>query len=228
MLPRIKKRKIGVVIQARMTSKRFPGKSMQLLYGKPIVHHVIEKAKQIRGEKGLQPEIVVLACPDTEASEPLVEAAAKLGIENFCGSELNVLDRYYHAAVHFKLDIVIRITADCPMVNPRSSSEVLQLLLWRKLDYASNSWPQRTYPKGYDTEVFTFDCLEAAYKLAETDEEKEHVTIWMQNNAKQLKTGCVAQKKNKSFVNLCVDTPEDLMRLEVMGLDVMQPIRVSV
>ncbi len=109
---------------------------------------------------------------------------------------------------------------------------MLQLLLWRKLDYASNSWPQRTYPKGYDTEVFTFDCLEAAYKLAETDEEKEHVCIWMQNNAKQLKTGCVAQKKNKSFVNLCVDYPEDIARLEAMNLEAprepIQLIRVSV
>lgn len=227
LLPRVKKKKIGVVIQARTTSRRFPNKVMALLWDKPVVQHVIEKAKQIRGEKGVKPEVVILAVPDDDLSEPLLEVAKYQGIENFCGSELNVLERYYGAAKFFSLDVIVRVTCDCPLLNPLCSSEVLQLLLWRKLDYASNSWPQRTYPKGFDTEVFTFDCLEAAYKLADTDEQKEHVCIWMQQNAKELKTGCVSQQKNKSFVNLCVDEPGDIERLETM-YGVVGPIKVSV
>lgn len=224
LLPKVKKKKIGVIIQARMTSKRFPGKSMALLDNKPVLQHVIERAKEIKGEKGAQPEAIIIAVPDMDESELMLELADKLEVENFCGDENNVLDRYYNAAKFFNLDVVIRITADCPYINPRISSEVLQLLLWRKLDYCSNVFPKRTYPRGFDTECFTFDCLEAAYKLAETDEEKEHVTTWMQQNAHELKTACVVQKLNKSHINLCIDEPTDIERLETM----LKPMKVVV
>lgn len=224
LLPKVKKKKIGVIIQARMTSKRFPGKSMAMLYDKPVLQHVIERAKDIKGEKGAHPEAIIVAVPDMDESEPMLELVDRLGVYNFCGEEENVLRRYYQTAVHFGLDVIIRITGDCPLVNPRVSSEVLQLLLWRKLDYCSNVYPKRTYPRGFDTECFTFDCLEAAFKLAETDEEKEHVTTWMINNSQELKTACVVQKLNKSHINLCVDYPEDLERLEAL----LKPVKVMV
>jgi len=222
-----KKLNIGVIIQARMTSSRFPGKSMILLDGKPVIQHVIEKAKKIRPIKH-----VILAVPDALESEPMLELADYLNIENFCGQETNVLHRYYHAAKYYKLDIIVRITGDCPFINPRVSSEVLQLLLWRKLDYASNVYPFRTYPKGIDTEVFTFDCLEAAFIINKNafEQEKdlkrkerllydqEHVTPWMQRmgDEEEIRSGCVQQRINMSDKNWCVDTPDDIPRLEKM------------
>jgi spore coat polysaccharide biosynthesis protein SpsF len=235
-LPRKKKQIIGVVIQARMTSVRFPGKSMALLNGKPVLQHVIERALQIRGEKGIPIDYVIVAVPDTEDSEPMIQLAEKLGVKNFCGDENDVLARYHSAARCFNLDIILRITADCPYFNPYVSSEVLQLLLWRKLDYCSNCYPKRTYPKGYDTEAFTYDCLDAAFQLATTDEQKEHVTTWMVENLSKLNTACVAQHKNKSHLDLCVDNPEDIERIEKLSADwkwghepiKMQPIKVSV
>jgi len=215
LLPKKKKTKIGVLIQARMTSKRFPGKVLHNLWGKPVLQHVIERAGQIRGGKDQNPEVLAVIVPDTDESEPILELATKLGVTNFCGSENNVLERYYHAAIHFHLDVIVRITADCVVLNPRVSSEVLQLLLWRKLDYVSNVHPKRTYPAGLDTECFTMDCLEAAYKLAETDYDKEHVTPWMQREDR-LQKACVTQAKNKSHQNWCVDYLEDIARLESM------------
>lgn len=207
-----KKLSVGVIIQARMGSQRFPGKVMEPLWGKPVLQHVIEKAKLIRGEKK-QKCYVVLAVPDQLESEPMLELADKLVIDNFLGSELNVLDRYYRCAQLFKFDVIVRLTADCPLLNPAISSEVLQLLLWRKLDYVSNCYPIRTFPKGLDTEAFTFDCLEAAWTLADSDYDREHVTSWMARED-QLRKACIQQKIDVSYKNWCVDVKEDLLRLE--------------
>lgn len=218
-----KKLNVGVIIQARMTSQRFPGKVMEKLWGKPILQHVIEKAKLIRGEKK-QKCYVVVAVPDDLLNEPMLELADNLKVDNFLGSELNVLDRYYRCAQLFKFDVVVRLTADCPLLNPAVSSEVLQLLLWRKLDYVSNCHPIRTFPKGLDTEAFTFDCLEAAWTLAVDDYDKEHVTPIMIRE-KEIRKACIQQKVDVSYKNWCVDEPEDIKRLE---LEAFPNINVSV
>lgn len=212
-LPKLKTKtpKVGVIIQARMTSKRFPGKILENLGGIPILQRVIERAKKIRGDKGEKCQVIV-AVPDTDESELALELVTKLGVENFCGSEDNVLDRYYRAAQFFKFDVIVRITADCPLLEPKVSSEVLQLLLWRKLDYCSNCHPVRTFPKGLDTEAFTFDALEAAWISAITNYDKEHVTPWLQR-APIIKAN-VQQKIDVSYKNWCVDTKEDLLRVE--------------
>jgi len=135
---------------------------MALLAGKPVLQHVIERCKDIKISLKFNKLIIVVA-PDTNESEPLINLATKLGVENFCGSEDNVLERYYHAAQFFKLNHIMRITADCPLINPVICTEVLDLHIWRKCDYTSNIHPKRTFPRGLDCECFTFDCLQAAY-----------------------------------------------------------------
>lgn len=222
------KRKIGIIIQARMTSKRFPGKSMALLGGIPVIQRVWEKCREIRcGDNQIN---LILAVPDDPASEPMVKhimtgiggaLGRNMWEDHFCGSEDNVLERYYHAAQFFKLDVIVRITGDCPFINPRVSSEVLQLLLWRKLDYVCNVFPIRSFPKGLDTEAFTFDCLEAAYMSASWKEpgDLEHVTPWMQRT-KGLKRACVQQEIDASEQNWCVDEPSDIQRLEALMAEV--------
>lgn len=191
-----------------MTSSRFPGKSMAKLHGKPVIQWTIERAK------GIMPAAtVVLAVPDTDESEPMLELANSLGIQNFCGDEHDVLKRMYDTARFFNFDVIMRLTGDCPFIDPVVCLEVLSLLLWRKLDYASNVYPTRSYPKGLDCEAFTMDCLEAAHQLAKKSEEREHVTKWMQDT-KQVTKGCVTQKLDVSYKNFCVDFPEDIARLE--------------
>ena len=206
--------KIGAIIQARMTSNRFPGKSMALLQGKPVVQHVIERVKLIKTPKGIKAPIkTVLAVPDTHASEPMLIVADMMRIDNFCGDEKDVLNRYYGAARFFKFDIVIRVTADCPFLDPIVCADVLNLLLWRRLDYVSNLFPVRTYPLGLDCEVFTFDALEAAHMMTKLDYDREHVTPWMQRT-EDIKRACVSQKIDASNKNWCIDEPEDIQRLE--------------
>lgn len=214
---------VGVIVQARMTSKRFPGKSMALLDGMPVIQHVLDRCIDIRPKT-----IIVIAVPDTDASEPLLEFVDKNYsrdiVDNSCGSEDNVLERFYKTALFFEFDVIVRITGDCPYLNPKVSSEVVELLLDKKYDYTSNVFPDRTFPRGYDTECFTMDCLEAAYLASNEptmiDAEKkyklyckEHVTPWMQHH-KEVKRGLVKQKINREEQNLCVDVPEDIARLE--------------
>lgn len=197
----------GVIIQARMTSKRFPGKTMAFLNGKPILEHVISRCHSPRVEK------IIIAVPDTPESEPMLELADRMGISNFCGSENNVLDRFYRAALFHNLRYIVRITADCPFVLPVLITESIELLVSRKLDYVSNVHPVRTFQKGLDVEAFTFDALEAAFTLAESEYDKEHVTSFMQRNV-EFKKSLITQKKNLSEENLCVDWPHDIERLE--------------
>lgn len=226
---------IGIVIQARMTSKRFPGKSLALLDGKHVIEHVVNRAKLIRAPARIKKPIkVIVAVPDTQESEPLLHAVNRLGVHNFCGPENNVLERYMGAANFFKLDIIMRITGDCPLIDPKVCSEVLQLLMWRKLDYASNIFPDRTFPKGLDCEAFTYDALEVAYVvnkqrmraiephetelLTRLQYEQEHVTPYMQETDNWKRALVRRVEKNlfddQSNLNYCVDYPEDIKRLE--------------
>jgi len=215
ILPRKRKTKpfkIGVIVQARMTSKRFPGKMMHLLMGKTLVERVLERVKLI---KGAEP---VLAVPDDDASEPMLMIAERMGVPNFCGPELDVLRRYYDAARFFEFDVIMRITGDCPFIDPIVCREVIDLLLWRKQDYTSNIFPTRTYPQGLDCEAFTMDCLDAANLVAHTPYEREHVTPWMQQTA-GIKRAQIQQRLDQSHKNWCVDVPEDIERLETLYKD---------
>lgn len=222
---------IGVVIQARMTSTRFPGKVMAMLAGKPVLQHVIERCKLIRGPiKIKKPIKVIVAAPDTPESEPILKLAQELGVQNFCGPENNVLERYYGAARFHKLDVIIRITSDCPLIDPKLCSEVLQLLMWRKVDYASNCHIDRTFPKGLDCEAFTYEALETTWavlnhrskaieehqknELVNIHYDQEHVTPFMIREPEIKKAVVKKLSGDMSDVNLCVDFPSDIKRLE--------------
>ena len=211
---------IGAILQARMTSTRFPGKSMALLAGRPVLEWVIERAKLIPFV-----EKVIVAMPSDKASAPMGELCERLGVETFYGPEDDVLRRYYLAAMTFELDTIVRITGDCPMFDPLVAGEVLALLKAKNLDYCSNVFPKRTYPKGFDVEAFTFECLEAAHIESEDDPDyppakrralaynREHVGVWAQKR-KGVQRANVQQRVDQSNINLCIDYPADLERLE--------------
>lgn len=203
------RRKVAVIIQARMTSARFPGKSMAVLRGKPVLQWVIERCQEMKTT-----DHIIVAVPDAPESEPMLQLIKKLDVDNFCGSELNVLERYYYAAKFFNLDVIVRVTADCPFIQPKICDEIVQLLIWRKCDYVCNFFPKATYQKGLECEAFTFDALEAAHQNPRDDCDKEHVTPWMRDTV-GLRRACIHQKINKSHINWCVDTKEDLARLEL-------------
>jgi spore coat polysaccharide biosynthesis protein SpsF len=199
----------GVIIQARMTSTRFPGKSMALLAGKPVLRHVIERAQRI-----LFVNKIIVAMPAAKESEPMGALCEQMGSEVFFGSENDVLRRYYLAATRFDLTTIMRITGDCPFLDPVVCGEVLALLKAENLDYADNV-TVRTYPKGLDCQVFSYDCLESAHLTATDSSDREHVCPWMMRTD-GIRRGCVRQRIDVSSENWCVDFPNDIPRLEAM------------
>jgi spore coat polysaccharide biosynthesis protein SpsF len=175
-----------------------------------VLERVIERAKLVPFV-----DVVICAFPAADESIPIYQLCNSLGIACASGSEDDVLSRYYDAAQMYGLDTIIRICADSPFVDPIVAGEVLALLKAENLDYCSNVFPKRTYPKGFDVEAFSYDCLEAAHIKAKAPHYREHVCPWMQKT-RGIRRANIQQKVDRSGVNLCVDVPSDIERLEKM------------
>lgn len=156
------------IVQARLGSKRLPGKVLLPLNGTTVLGEVLTRCKQIAGV-----DQVVLATPD----EALAVEAIDYQVPSYLGDEHDVLGRYYNASVMFGAHIIVRITADCPLLSPELCSEVVSALKREGADYASNVHP-RTFPQGFDCEAFTMETLEKAHRNA-GPHQREHVTTWM-------------------------------------------------
>jgi spore coat polysaccharide biosynthesis protein SpsF (cytidylyltransferase family) len=200
----------GIIVSARMTSHRFPGKVLMPLAGKPVLERVIERCKLVPFV-----DTVIVAMPAMDESIPIYQLCNSLGVACASGSENDVLGRIYDAATMYGVDTIVRITGDCPFFDPIVAGEVLALLNAENLDYCSNVFPKRTYPKGFDVEAFTYDCLECAHLMAKAPHYREHVTVFMQKR-RGIRRANVQQKVDRSGINCCVDVPSDIKRLEKM------------
>lgn len=189
---------IAAIIQARLGSKRLPGKCMMDIAGIPLLGHVINGAR-------LAVENVIVATPDKE----IVDFAIKQGVLGFIGSEDDVLDRYYKAAKAYEVQHIIRLTSDNPLVDPDVIQKVLDFYWSDNFDYVSNNHP-RTYPIGLDVEIFTFEALERTWREAKDKYEREHVTPYIYNHPELFKLGNVKSDKDLSHLRWTVDTLEDL------------------
>ncbi|MBN1666782.1 MAG: glycosyltransferase family protein [Anaerolineales bacterium] len=183
-------RNIVAIIQARMDSSRLPGKVMQEIAGRPMLAWVVERTRQAK-----LVDQVVVATTLSAADDPVFEFCKQADIRCGRGSEQDVLDRYYQVARHFKATVVIRITADCPLLDPVLIDQAVQLLLSQtgslplrsrlgaaRFDFVTNRLPPpwgRTYPIGLDVEVFTWDALQQAWKRSVSQYQREHVTPYM-------------------------------------------------
>ena len=165
---------VAVICQARMTSTRLPCKMMLSLAGKPVIRHVLERCQEIGNA-----DDVVLAVPNGPESVPLGREAEALGVAAVGGPEFDVLSRYMLAATYIGADIILRVTGDCPLLDPNVCERVLEPVIAGKAEYVSNVLP-RGFPKGLDCEAFTFETLTRASVNAEDDYDREHVTPWMQ------------------------------------------------
>lgn len=194
--------KTAVIIQARMGSTRLPGKVLMDIGGKPMLQHVIERCRTIA-------PAAILAVPDELASLPLEKIAYCLGVPTYFGSEMDVLQRYVGAAREHDVTAIMRITADCPLLDPSLCQRVGNLYNRTHCGYAAIDWP-RTYPKGMGCEVFSAQAARVALRQDNTAEDHEHVTPWMQRN---LKCEYLTQEIDQSHMNFSVDTLEDLNRV---------------
>jgi len=193
-------------MQARMTSTRLPGKVLMPINKKPMLYWVVKRL-----ERSKLIDEIVLAIPNTKESDVLEEFAKDNNIVYVRGSETDVLSRYYKASLAVNADVIVRITADCPLVDPTIVDRVIERHLSSEADYTSNVI-ERTYPKGLDVEVFNFSALEKINSIAETDFQKEHVTTYFLQNPQMFKLQNVTAEGilNNPEISITVDTQQDL------------------
>lgn len=202
--------RIVAIVQARMGSSRFPGKVLADLAGRPLLAHVIVRAEATRGVD--QVLVATTTCP---ADDAIVAFCQRLGVPVFRGSEADVLDRYYQAARSRGPDAVVRVTGDCPLLDPVVSGLVVARFRAGDVDYASNVHPP-TYPDGLDAEVFTVDALARAWREARLPAEREHVTPYLWSHPEAFRCTSVTHHPNLSTYRWTVDEPRDLERVRAI------------
>jgi spore coat polysaccharide biosynthesis protein SpsF len=194
----------AVIVQARCNSTRFPRKVLADLLGKPVLWHVLTRCLQIKGA-----DIVVLAIPDEPESDQLEVVAEGLEVTVVRGSETDVLGRYLKAARWVGAEHIMRITADCPLIEPHVCSVVLEAVKRGDVDYASNVMP-RTFERGLDCEAFTRWALELTARDASEPYDREHVTSWMQKSPVLKRINVESGEPERASRNLCIDYERDL------------------
>jgi spore coat polysaccharide biosynthesis protein SpsF (cytidylyltransferase family) len=195
----------GIIIQARTDSNRLPNKVLLKIEGKPLIWHVFNRVRKIK-----KVDRLILATTNRSKDKRLINFAQKNKIDYFGGSSKNVLDRFYQCAKSYNLDIIIRITADCPLIDPGLIEEMLNFFKKKKFDYVSNTI-EPTYPDGLDVEVFSFKSLKKTWLNAKKNSEKEHVTSFIKNNPKQFKIFNYKNNIDLSNFRWTVDQKEDLV-----------------
>lgn len=192
---------IGIIIQARVGSRRLAGKVLKKLAGKEMLWHVVKRC-----QKAKQAQQVIVATSTSASDDLIYKFCKKQGFQVYRGSLNNVLNRYYKTAEYYKLDVIARVTADCPLIDPGIIDSTIRLYLKSKCNYASNIL-NRNFPRGLDCEVFSSAALKKANKKAASQEEKEHVTPHIINHNKK-----IAYPVSKEYIGkfrLTVDEAND-------------------
>jgi spore coat polysaccharide biosynthesis protein SpsF len=202
--------RVVAIIQARMGSTRLPGKVLKDLGGETVLARVVNRTRRAT----LLDEVVV-ATSILPADDVIARECEALKVACFRGDETDVLDRYYRAAQKFATDAVVRITADCPLIDPELIDAAIRSRLDQKADYASNSLA-RTYPRGLDVEVFTADALSRAWSAAKEEYQRTHVTPYLYQNPELFKVISIAEEGDHSKYRWTLDTAEDLELLRAV------------
>lgn len=195
-------KKVVAIIQARMGSTRLPGKVLKEAAGKPLLWHLINRLQKCE----LLDEIVVATTTD-ESDLKIIEFCKQNTINYFAGSENDVLDRYYQAAKSFSADSIVRITADCPVIDPHIVDEVINEYLEKGYDVCGLSGE---FPDGLDVTVFSFETLEDTWINAKLPSEREHVGPYMLKHPEKFKLGEYVKFDNLGHHRWTVDEEKDL------------------
>lgn len=195
--------KVVAIVQARMGSSRLPGKVLRKIQNKPIIELLLKRL-----EFSNEIDQIVLATPQSSENKNLIDHAKNLGFNCHMGSEDDVLDRVFDAAKNFQADIIVRITGDCPLVDPSLVDSMIKEFHDANVDYISNINPP-SYPDGLDVEVFNFSSLEKAHKIATNNFDREHVTPFIRNSG-LFKTINIEFEKDLSELRWTLDEKEDL------------------
>ena len=202
--------KTAIIVQARMTSTRLPGKIMKEVMGKPLLEYQVERIKRVKSK-----DEIVIATTRGDADRVIVDFCDRVSISCFRGSEQDVLSRYYEAAKAFNADVVVRLTSDCPLIDPSIVERVIRHYFDHSgdHDYVSNCLV-RTYPRGMDTEVFPVRVLEEGFREASDPQDREHVTPFIYRQPQRYRLSNVAYHRDCSSHRWTVDTEEDFVLIK--------------
>ncbi|HMK33319.1 MAG TPA: glycosyltransferase family protein [Nitrosopumilaceae archaeon] len=202
------------IIQARMNSTRLPGKVLRKIGNKPMLHYVIN---QVRGSRLIEDIIIVTTTMSQD--DVIVKYCKKNNIKCFRGSSTDLLDRYYKCAKKFGIDTIVRITSDCPLIDPRVVDRAISKFLKSSFDYVANNLEKHNgkwdnspcnFPQGMTVEVSSFNVLEYAWKKAKKPSEREHVFPYVQFNPKLFRVSNFKYPRDLSFIRCTVDRLDDL------------------
>ncbi len=194
--------KVVAIVQARSNSVRLPGKVMKQICGIPMIGLLLKRLSLSR-----KIDEIVVATSNHKSNEKLLKYIQKEKYHFFVGSEANVLERYYNAAIKYKADAVVRVTADNPLTDPKLVDYFVETFQNSKKDYVSSGSPP-TFPIGLTVEVISFPSLKRCYKLAESDFDKEHVTTYLKKSGKFSMLN-IQSDKDYSNQRLTVDEEDD-------------------
>lgn len=209
----------AVIVQARVGSARLPGKVLEQIGPRTVLEEVLRRCWAIGGI-----DVVVCAIPETEDNEVLVPLAERARTPVVRGSERDVLARYQQAAENVGADVIVRITSDCPLIDPMLCDAVRQVHLATAVDYAANNMPAG-FPHGLDCEVFTMDALRRASEIAVDAEDREHVTPWLRRSPEISRSAVVGPGGRAKKARWTLDFQEDLdfIRAVYANLEVDAP-----
>lgn len=196
--------KVVGCLQARISSSRLPGKVMALVDGRPMIARQIERLDRISGLDEL-----VVATSNDPTDDLLADFVESIGVSVHRGSLNDVLQRYVEVIDIYRPDVMVRFTADCPLVSPLVADELIREFLSLDVDYLSNTLTP-TYPDGLDVEVFRPEALEWVYLNSSDPNEREHVTLGIYRRPDQFKVANYSGKSNHSNLRWTVDTSDDL------------------
>ena len=202
--------KTVIIVQARMGSSRLPGKVLKKVLDRPLLAYQMERLQRCDSV-----DEIMIATSIDKRDDVLDQFYRDNGIRCFRGSEDDVLERYYLAAKEVQADVVVRVTGDCPLIDPVIIDQVINFYLDNKIlyDYVSLG-TERTYPRGMDTEVFPFWVLEKSYKEAYTPAQHEHVTPYIYQNPQLFRIGSLIHEPDLSCHRWTVDQEEDFVLIE--------------
>jgi spore coat polysaccharide biosynthesis protein SpsF len=201
-------RKVGIVIQARVGSSRLPGKILKKVKGRPLLTLLFDRLQGLADHPQL-----ICAIPDSAENEPLRELCGQSGVSVFAGPEQDVLKRYVLAARDFDLTDVVRITSDCPLLDPRIVEKVIDRHLSGEWDLTLNeSGVEGAFPRGMDVEVVKASTLDRIDQAARESFYREHVTLYLYKNPEKFAVQILSPQPHQARpdLRLCIDEPADL------------------
>lgn len=199
--------KTAAIIQARMGSDRLPGKVLMDIAGKPMIDRVVERVQRCESVDG-----VIVATTTQAKDDELADHCRSLGVKVVRGSEEDVLSRYALAAEKFHCQTVVRITSDCPLIDPKIVDQVVYEVTENPgVQYACNFFPQRLFPRGLDAEVIRTQLLKQINSEATDARHREHVTLKIYEHASRFNIASVSNRLDHSHLRWTVDTEADLM-----------------